>query len=74
MGSIASNDSTGRIAVLIPAAQFGGFAVGNAIGGQMIAQAGLVGANLVGVVGCALALLAVMGLALRMRSMTPAAG
>lgn len=67
MGTVASNDGTGRIAVLIPAAQFGGFAVGNAIGGKLVADTGLGGANLVGVTGCAIALVMFLPLALRMR-------
>jgi predicted MFS family arabinose efflux permease len=68
MGTVASNDQTGRIAVLIPAAQFGGFAIGNGVGGNLIASSGLGAANLVGVAGCALALLLFMPVALRMRT------
>ena len=74
MGTVAANDATGRIAVLIPAAQFGGFAMGNAIGGQVVAGAGLIGANLVGVIGCAVALLAFVAIGLRMRAVAPATG
>jgi predicted MFS family arabinose efflux permease len=67
MGNVASNDATGRIAVLMPAAQFGGFALGNALGGSLVAGTGLIGANLVGVTGCALALVIFLPQALRAR-------
>lgn len=73
MGTVASNDSTGRFAVLIPAAQFGGFAVGNALAGKLIADSGLVAANLVGATGCAVALVMFVPIALRMRRAAAAA-
>ena len=73
MGTVAGNDTTGRIAVLIPAAQFGGFAVGNALAGNLIAGSGLVAANVVGAVGCAVALVLFVPIAWRMRQAAAAA-
>lgn len=65
MGMVAESDATGRIAVLIPVAQTGGFAVGPAIAGSLIAGGSLVAANYVGVAGCLIALLVFIPTALR---------
>jgi predicted MFS family arabinose efflux permease len=56
MGTVAANDPTGRISVLIPAAQTGGFALGPFIAGQLMTGGSLTAANYVGAVGCLLAL------------------
>lgn len=65
MGMVAANDPTGRIAVLIPVAQTGGFAIGPAIAGGMMAEGGLISANYVGVAGIVIALLIFVPTALR---------
>lgn len=65
MGLVASSDHSGRIAVLMPAAQTGGFAVGTALSGNLMAGAGLPAANMVAVAGCLLALLVFIPTALR---------
>jgi hypothetical protein len=65
MGMVAATDSTGRISVLIPVAQTGGFAIGPAIAGALIAGAGLGAANTVGMIGCAIALAVFIPLAMR---------
>ena len=45
MGMVASGDATGRIAVLMPAAQTGGFAAGTALAGNLMTEDSLVAAN-----------------------------
>ncbi len=65
MGMVATNDPTGRIAVLIPVAQTGGFAIGPAIAGNLMTGDSLLGANYVGVVGVVVALLIFVPTALR---------
>jgi predicted MFS family arabinose efflux permease len=58
MGTIALSDSSGRAAVLIPAAQIGGFFVGPVIAGQFLTQgAGYWPANVVAIACCLIALL-----------------
>jgi predicted MFS family arabinose efflux permease len=58
MGTIALSDSSGRAAVLIPAAQIGGFFVGPVIAGQfLVPGAGYWPANLVAIACCLVALL-----------------
>jgi predicted MFS family arabinose efflux permease len=56
MGMVAASDPTGRISVLIPVAQTGGFAMGPAIAGALMVGGSLTAANYVGVVGIAIAL------------------
>lgn len=65
MGMVAANDPTGRIAVLIPVAQTGGFAIGPAIAGNMMAGDSLLAANYVGVAGIVVALVIFVPTALR---------
>jgi predicted MFS family arabinose efflux permease len=65
MGAIAGNDATGRISVLIPAAQTGGFALGPFIAGQLMTGESLLAANYVGVAGCVAALAIFLSTALR---------
>lgn len=67
MGLIASNDQTGRLSVLIPAAQTGGFALGPALAGALMSAQGMVGANYVGIGGCLLALAIFIPTALRLQ-------
>ncbi len=57
MGLVAGNDATGRVAVLMPAAQTGGFAVGTALAGNLMTGNSLLAANGVAMGGCLLALL-----------------
>jgi len=58
MGTIALSDSSGRAAVLIPAAQIGGFFVGPVIAGQFLTPgAGYWPANVVAITCCVAALL-----------------
>ncbi len=64
MGAVAGADSSGRISVLIPAAQTGGFALGPFLAGQLMSGDSLLAANYVGVGGCALALLIFLSMAL----------
>ena len=68
MGTVAANDATGRIAVLMPAAQTGGFAVGTGMAGSMMVADSLGAANVVGAIGCAIALAMFVPIALRMRA------
>lgn len=65
MGMVAANDPTGRIAVLIPVAQTGGFAIGPAIAGNMMTGDSLLAANYVGVAGIVVALVIFVPTALR---------
>ena len=66
MGMVATNDATGRISVLIPFVQTGGFAMGPAIAGTLIAGGSLVSANYVGVVGIVIALIVFVPAVLRL--------
>jgi len=56
MGMVAASDKTGRISVLIPVAQTGGFALGPAIAGGMMVGDSLTAANNVGSIGIFIAL------------------
>jgi len=56
MGMVASSDATGRIAVLMPAAQTGGFAAGTALAGNLMTGGSLLPANAVAIAGCLMAL------------------
>jgi hypothetical protein len=67
MGAIAGSDPGGRISVLIPAAQTGGFALGPFVAGQLMTADSLVAANYVGAAGCALALIIFVPVAWRVR-------
>ena len=68
MGTIAISDRTGKVAVLIPAAQLAGFALGPAVAAPFLTGESLVPANVVGVVCCVLAILIFVPVALRLRS------
>ena len=56
MATIASSDASGRAAVLIPAAQTGGFFLGPYIAAQLVTEENLFPANIVGIAGCLIAL------------------
>jgi len=65
MGAVAMNDPSGRISVMIPAAQIGGLFLGVAVTGQLIAEQGLGAANQVAIVCCIAALLIFAPIALK---------
>jgi predicted MFS family arabinose efflux permease len=71
MGAVASSDQTGRISVLMPAAQTGGFAVGTALAGNMMTGGVLTPANYVAAAGCLAALLVFVPVALRLARQAP---
>jgi len=56
MGMVASSDASGRIAVLMPAAQTGGFAAGTALAGNLMTGGSMLAANGVAIAGCLIAL------------------
>ena len=66
MGAVAGSDASGRISVLIPAAQTGGFALGPFIAGQLMTGESLLAANYVGIAGCGLALLIFLPMSMRL--------
>lgn len=67
MGTIALSDTTGRVSLLIPTAQIGGFFLGPVIAGPLLTPgAGYGPANLVAIVCCLLALALFVPLALRL--------
>jgi predicted MFS family arabinose efflux permease len=66
MGMVAASDNTGRISVLIPVAQTGGFAVGPAIAGSLMTGDSLAAANNVGMLGILIALVIFVPTVLRL--------
>jgi predicted MFS family arabinose efflux permease len=74
MGMVASADATGRIAVLMPAAQTGGFAAGTALAGNLMTEGSLLAANGVAIAGCLIALVVFVpaALAASRRQVSPA--
>ncbi|MCL4721414.1 MAG: hypothetical protein KJ041_05550 [Gammaproteobacteria bacterium] len=66
MGTIALSDSTGKISVLIPTAQIGGFFLGPLIAGRLLTGDGFGPANTVAIVCCLLALVIFIPTALRL--------
>jgi len=67
MGMVAASDTTGRISVLIPVAQTGGFALGPAIAGGMMAGDSLTAANNVGMLAILIALVVFVPTVLRLK-------
>jgi MFS family permease len=67
MGTIASSDASGRAAVLIPAAQTGGFFLGPAIATLWVTEGNLYPANVVGMISCLVALAVFVPLAMRLK-------
>jgi len=67
MGMVAESDKTGRISVLIPAAQTGGFAIGPWLASRMMTDDSMLAANYVGVGGCLIALLIFLPVVLRLQ-------
>jgi len=76
MGTVTRCDQTGRISVLIPVAQTGGFALGPMIAGALMTEGSLAAANAVGAAGCLLALLLFVPAAIQIsrRQQLPATG
>ena len=68
MGAIASTDKTGKVAVLIPAAQTAGFAVGPMIAVAFMTEGSFSAANYTTMICCAIALVIFVPLALRMKA------
>ena len=68
MGTIAISDRTGKVAVLIPAAQLAGFALGPAVAAPFLTGESLVPANVVGVICCVLAILIFVPVAIRLKA------
>jgi hypothetical protein len=74
MGTIAMSDTTGRVSLLIPTAQIGGFFLGPVIAGRFLTPGeGYGPANTVAVVCCLLALAIFIPTALRLGRKTAAA-
>jgi predicted MFS family arabinose efflux permease len=67
MGLVVISDAAGKVSMLIPAAQTGGFFVGPAIAGSLMSGASLLPANYVGTVCCLIALALFLLLALRLK-------
>ncbi len=72
MATIASSDATGRAAVLIPAAQTGGFFLGPFLATMWVTETDLFPANMVGIVGCLIALIIFVPLVMRINKATAA--
>jgi len=66
MGMVAASDNTGRISVLIPVAQTGGFALGPAIAGGMMVGDSLTAVNNVGMAAILVALVIFVPTVLRL--------
>ena len=67
MGAVVSCDVAGKVSMLIPAAQTGGFFLGPAIAGGFMSGTSLLPANYVGAVCCLIALALFLPLALRLK-------
>ena len=66
MGTIALSDNTGKVSLLIPTAQIGGFFLGPVIAGQFLKGQGFGPANTVAIVCCLLALALFIPTAMRL--------
>jgi predicted MFS family arabinose efflux permease len=69
MGTIALNDTTGKVSLLIPTAQIGGFFLGPTIAGPLIEGRGLVAANIVAAACIGLALVLFIPVARRVKGL-----
>lgn len=67
MGTVVISDTGGKLSMLIPAAQTGGFFVGPAIAGSLMSGDSLLPANYIGAVCCVIALVVFLPLALRLK-------
>ncbi len=68
MGAIASADSGGKVAVLIPAAQTAGFSVGPMIAVAFMTEGSLIAANYTTIACCLIALVVFVPLAARLKA------
>jgi hypothetical protein len=68
MGAIASSDTGGKVAVLIPAAQTAGFSVGPMIAVAFMTEGSLIATNYTTIVCCLIALVIFVPLALRLKA------
>jgi len=68
MGAIASADASGKVSVLIPAAQTAGFAIGPMIAVAFMTEGSYLAANFTTIVCCLVALVIFVPLALRLKS------
>jgi len=66
MGAVAMSDPTGKVSVVIPAAQIGGLFLGLAVAGQLVTDTNLVPANYTAIICCVVALLVFAPVALRL--------
>lgn len=74
MGTVALNDATGKVSLLIPTAQIGGFFLGPAIVSLFIGQSGLTAVNMVSATCILLALVLFIPVARRVRGMKGGVG
>jgi len=70
MATIASSDASGRAAVVIPAAQTGGFFLGPYIAAQLVTEESLFPANVLGIAGCLIALVIFVPLVMHINKAT----
>lgn len=68
MGAIAASDSSGKISVLIPAAQTSGFFIGPTVVGMFLGSMGLAAVNYVTIAFCLLSLLIFIPLSARLKA------
>lgn len=74
MGTVALSDTTGKISLLIPTAQIGGFFLGPVIVSLFLTEGSYLAANAVAIACFVLALAIFVPTALRLRQATPPAG
>jgi predicted MFS family arabinose efflux permease len=68
MGAIASSDTSGKVSVLIPAAQTAGFSIGPVIALEFMADGSLLAANVTTIVCCLIALVLFIPLSARLKA------
>jgi predicted MFS family arabinose efflux permease len=68
MGAIASSDTTGKVSVLIPAAQTAGFSIGPIVAVAFMTEGSFLAANLTTIVCCLLALAMFIPLSARLKA------
>jgi predicted MFS family arabinose efflux permease len=68
MGAIASSDTSGKVSVLIPAAQTAGFSIGPIIAVAFMTEGSLLAANVTTIVCCLIALVLFIPLSARLKS------
>jgi hypothetical protein len=68
MGAIASADTSGKISVLIPAAQTAGFSIGPLIAVAFMTEGSFIAANYTTMICCAIALVIFVPLAVRLKA------